>query len=86
MTAAEIDNLDEILSLLGETAEECIDLDLLLEIGEKAESLTAVKRPEVPAEKRAKIAVAWDNAFVFIIKKIWRFWSSLERNFAILVR
>ena len=43
MTAAEIDNLDEILSLLGETAEECIDLDLLLEIGEKAEPLTAVK-------------------------------------------
>ena len=35
MTAAEIDNLDEILSLLGETAEECIDLDLLLEIGKK---------------------------------------------------
>ena len=60
MTAAEIDNLDEILSLLGETAEECIDLDLLLEIGEKAEPLTAVKRQEVPAEKRAKIAVAWD--------------------------
>lgn len=57
MTAAEIDNLDEILSLLGETAEECIDLDLLLEIGEKAEPLTAVKRPEVPVEKRAKIAV-----------------------------
>ena len=86
MTAAEIDNLDEILSLLGETAEECIDLDLLLEIGEKAEPLTAVKRPEVPAEKRAKIAVARDKAFCFYYKKIWRFWSSLERNFAILVR
>ena len=69
MTAAEIDNLDEILSLLGETAEECIDLDLLLEIGEKAEPLTAVKRPEVPAEKRAKIAVAWDKAFCFYYKE-----------------
>ena len=69
MTAAEIDNLDEILSLLGEMAEECIDLDLLLEIGEKAEPLTAVKRPEVPAEKRAKIAVAWDKAFCFYYKE-----------------
>lgn len=69
MTAAEIDNLDEILSLLGETAEECIDLELLLEIGEKAEPLTAVKRPEVPAEKRAKIAVAWDKAFCFYYKE-----------------
>ena len=69
MTAAEIDNLDEILSLLGETAEECIDLDLLLEIGEKAEPLTAVKRPEVLAEKRAKIAVAWDKAFCFYYKE-----------------
>ena len=67
--AAEIDNLDEILSLLGEMAEECIDLDLLLEIGEKAEPLTAVKRPEVPAEKRAKIAVAWDKAFCFYYKE-----------------
>ena len=77
MTAAEIDNLDEILSLLGETAEECIDLDLLLEIGEKAEPLTAVKRPEVPAEKRAKIAVAWDKAFCFYYKDNFRLLKSM---------
>ena len=69
MTAAEIDNLDEILNLLGETAEECIDLDLLLEIGKKAEPLTAIKAPKVPAKKRARIAVAWDKAFCFYYKE-----------------
>ena len=69
MTAAEIDNLDEILNLLGETAEECIDIDLLLKIGQRAEELPKVKRPEVPKKKRARIAVAKDNAFCFYYKE-----------------
>lgn len=86
MTAAEIDNLDEILSLLGKTAEECIDLDLLLEIGEKAEPLTAVKDRKFQRKSGRKSRLRGIRHFVFIIKKIWRFWSSLERNFAILVR
>ena len=69
MTAAEIDNLDEILNLLGETAEECIDIDLLLKIGQRAEELPKVKRPEVPERKRARIAVAKDKAFCFYYKE-----------------
>lgn len=36
MTAAEIQNLDEVIARLGALAEECIDLDLLLRLGEKA--------------------------------------------------
>lgn len=69
MTAAEIDNLDEILNLLGGTAEECIDIDLLLEIGKKAVPLVAVKKPGIPTKKRVKIAVAWDKAFCFYYKE-----------------
>ena len=65
MTAAEISNLDEVIQLLGEIAEECIDLDLLMEIGKEAVSLPEVNVPEVPKEKKARIAVAWDKAFCF---------------------
>ena len=65
MTAAEISNLDEVIQLLGELAEECIDLDLLMEIGKEAVSLPEVNVPEVPKEKKARIAVAWDKAFCF---------------------
>lgn len=69
MTAAEIDNLDEIVARLGETAAQCIDLDLLLNIAQEAEALPTVKRPQIPERKRAKIAVAWDKAFCFYYKE-----------------
>ncbi len=69
MTAAEIENLDEVLDLLGETAEECIDLDALLEIGNSADPLLKVKASAVPAKKRARIAVADDKAFCFYYKE-----------------
>ena len=65
MTAAEISNLDEVISLLGKVAEECIDLDLLAEIARGAAPLPAVSRPVLPAEKKAVIAVAMDKAFCF---------------------
>ena len=65
MTAAEISNLDQVVSLLGQTAEECIDLDLLLKIGQAARPLARVDRPTVPELKKARIAVAWDKAFCF---------------------
>lgn len=65
MTAAEISNLDEVISLLGKLAEECIDLDLLAEIARGASPLPAVSRPCPPAEKKARIAVAMDKAFCF---------------------
>lgn len=69
MTAAEINNLDEVITLLGETAKECINLDLLLQIGEDAEPLPVIERPPVPNEKKTRIAVAWDKAFCFYYKE-----------------
>ncbi len=69
MTAAEIENLDEIIAQLGETVKEGIDLDLLLELGQKAEPLAVVSGPAIPEKKRAKIAVAYDKAFCFYYKE-----------------
>ena len=69
MTAAEISNLDEVINLLGETAAECIDLDLLLSIGREAMPLPLVEAPAVPEKKKARIAVAWDKAFCFYYKE-----------------
>ncbi len=68
MTAAEITNLDEVITLLGVTAASCIDLNLLLEIGRKASPLPVVEAPALPA-KRARIAVAWDKAFCFYYRE-----------------
>lgn len=65
MTAAEINNLTEVIDLLGEIADECIDLELLLEIGNSAKPLPLVEKPAEPEEKRTRIAVAWDKAFCF---------------------
>ena len=65
MTASEISNLNDVIRLLGETAAECIDLDLLLAIGREAEALPCVDRPALPDQKKAVIAVAWDKAFCF---------------------
>ena len=68
MTAAEIQNLDEVVALLGQTAEEGIDLDLLLEIGRQAEALPEAKRPAAMS-KKTRIAVAWDKAFCFYYRQ-----------------
>ncbi|MCI6859248.1 MAG: cobyrinate a,c-diamide synthase [Eubacterium sp.] len=68
MTAEEIENLDEIISLLGKTAEEGIDLDLLLKIGREAVPLAVTKPPEI-LEKKVNIAVARDRAFCFYYKE-----------------
>ncbi|MDO5146236.1 MAG: cobyrinate a,c-diamide synthase [Eubacteriales bacterium] len=69
MTAAEIENLDEVISLLGKMAEESIDLDLLMKIGREAPALPDKMEKEIQKEKgqkeRIKIAVAWDKAFCF---------------------
>mgnify|MGYP000277097537 CR=1 FL=1 len=81
MTAAEIENLDEVIARLGALAEECIDLDLLLRLGEEAAMLQETapepialaeelpKQVESPGERTAaspvRIAVAWDKAFCF---------------------
>ena len=65
MTAAEISNLDEVIALLGEIADECIDLELLMDLGKEANPLPGVEIPKVPEKKKARIAVAWDKAFCF---------------------
>ena len=65
MTADEIDNLDEVLSELGRTALECIDLRALMEIAREAAPLEAGEKPAVPGRKAARIAVARDKAFCF---------------------
>ena len=64
MTAEEIGNLDEIVNRLGKMAEESIDLNYLLELGQSAPALekAAVSKP---VEVKARIAVARDKAFCF---------------------
>ncbi len=64
MTAAEINNLDEVIEVLGQTAEEGIDLDAILEIGRQAPELEKADVPSIP-KARARIAVAMDKAFCF---------------------
>ena len=44
MTAAEIRNLDEVIDRLGALAAECINLDLLLELGRRAGQLPEASR------------------------------------------
>ena len=58
MTAAEIQNLDEVIQSLGAMAEESIDLDLLLRLGEEAEALPAVPVPGVGVEAGEPASVA----------------------------
>lgn len=66
MTAAEIQNLDEVMKQLGEMAENCIDLDLLLRIGRAAEPMEApVLTTKMSGKSKVKIAVAMDKAFCF---------------------
>lgn len=63
VTAAEIDDIKERLDLLAKTAEECLDIDGILELC----SESRIKYSPVKAEKIAdvKIAVAEDRAFCF---------------------
>ena len=68
MTAAEIRNLDEVIDRLGALAAECIDLDLLLELGRRAGQLPEAPRAgktEAQTAAPVRIAVAWDKAFCF---------------------
>ena len=67
MTAAEIQNLDEVIQSLGAMAEESIDLELLLRLGEEAEALPAHESAMGASHvaPAARIAVAWDKAFCF---------------------
>lgn len=78
MTAAEIENLDDVIARLGALAEQCIDLDLLLHLGDEAEKLPVIlpdekckqeqllqKGEKAASKQGVRIAVAWDKAFCF---------------------
>ena len=69
MTAEEIGNLDEVLTRLGEMAEEGIDLDLLCRLADEAPALETVRHIGKPADRIARIAVARDKAFCFYYKE-----------------
>ena len=69
MTAAEISNLDEVIEILGRTAEEGIDLEEILKIGAGAPALPPAEKPPVPETKKARIAVAMDKAFCFYYRE-----------------
>lgn len=66
VTAAEIEGLHEKIQRLGNEAETCINLDLLMEIAASAPPLTG-KLPSAAVEfkVRPRIAVAKDEAFCF---------------------
>ncbi len=64
VTAAEVEDLQEKLELLGEQAEKTIDLDGLLELAQTAPQLRC--RPfSIPKREPVRIAVAKDKAFCF---------------------
>ena len=70
ITAAEIEDLQQRIDVLAEKAEECIDIDGLLELGQGAETLKAAPGSAVSAvASRQVIAVAKDEAFCFIYQE-----------------
>lgn len=68
VTAGEIDDLDEKLRVLGALAEQCIDLDGVLELAASAPALYA-KAPEISPVTNVRIAVARDRAFCFLYEE-----------------
>lgn len=66
ITAAETANIEEKIRLLGRIAEECLDINGLLELGKNAEDLEPVKTRKPVRKYEVKIAVARDRAFCFI--------------------
>lgn len=64
-TAGEIKDLQKTMQLLGQQAEETIDIDGLLEIAKTA-SVLENEQPPLPREKTLTLAVAKDEAFCFL--------------------
>ncbi len=66
VTAAEIADIEHRLHLLGQQAEESIDLDLLLEIAAQAPDLSheKISLPE-PLSESVRVGIAKDKAFCF---------------------
>lgn len=68
ITAEEIDDIRAKMDRLGELAEKYLDLDGILSVAADAPALETVKELS-PAEKRARIAVAKDEAFCFMYEE-----------------
>ena len=65
VTAAEVTDLREKLSLLSRQAQETIDLDGLLRLADQAAPLAFTSPPPLPHRESVRIAVARDTAFCF---------------------
>lgn len=66
ITAAEIDDLQEIVLRLAAQVEKSIDVEALLEIAAAAENLAYVPVPvQQLAPEKVRVAIAQDNAFCF---------------------
>ena len=66
ITAAEIKDLQARLDILGEKAEECLDIEGLLELAAAAPEHKAETCEKSAAKRRLRLAVAKDEAFCFI--------------------
>ena len=70
ITAAEIEDLQARLSLLGDAAEKSLDIEGLLELAASAPGAAAQQKSEKNApEEHIKLAVARDEAFCFIYEE-----------------
>ncbi len=65
VTAGEVQNMEEKLSLLAKTLEETVDIDAILELAAKAPPLFGTHHPEQPLAEKRVVAVAMDKAFCF---------------------
>lgn len=65
VTAAEVADLEEKLSVLGAQAERCLDLERLLALAREAPPPRCRPSPLPPFEEPVRIAVARDRAFCF---------------------
>jgi cobyrinic acid a,c-diamide synthase len=65
VTAQEIADLKEKVNRLGETVEQYIDLDGILEIAQSAKQYEIAEKKELCDTKQLRIAVARDKAFCF---------------------
>lgn len=68
ITAGEIKNLEEKLSLLGNLAEQCLDIDGILKLSATAPALNAAA-PVIRPLGSVRIAVARDEAFCFLYEE-----------------
>jgi cobyrinic acid a,c-diamide synthase len=76
--AAEVEDLKRRLEILGERAEETIDIDGLLELAGKASEVSCRDmKPASLTDKKVRIGVAYDKAFCFYYDPALRYLEDL---------